>query len=126
MLIDASNVPFVGIALLAISVLAGVCVLLVNFSLRTRGHRAVTGHEGLVGASGVVRRDIEPGRQGMVLVLGELWRATAETGRLREGERVVVQRVDGLMLIVRRANNRLPPPARPAAPVTAKSKAAGL
>jgi membrane-bound ClpP family serine protease len=85
----------------------------------------VTGQEGLVGARGVVRRDIEPGRQGIVLVMGELWRATAGSSYLAEGDAIVVQRVEGLVLEVRRASGIIPA-RRPAAPVAAKSRAAGV
>jgi membrane-bound ClpP family serine protease len=128
LLINAPDAPFLQISPVAIVavtiVLAGFFLLLVGFIWRIRGRPAITGHEGLVGATGVVRRDIEPGRHGLVLVLGELWRATATEGRLVQDERVVVQRVDGLVLVVRRAGG-LVRAARPAAPATAKSRAAG-
>jgi membrane-bound ClpP family serine protease len=39
----------------------------------------------------------------MVLVEGELWRATSEGGPLSEGEEVVIVAVDGLKLRVRKA-----------------------
>jgi membrane-bound ClpP family serine protease len=61
----------------------------------------------------------------MVFVQGELWRANATSGRLIQGEEIVVERVDGLVLIVRRANGLVPAP-RPASPAEAKSKAAGV
>ncbi|MBV9599442.1 MAG: nodulation protein NfeD [Chloroflexi bacterium] len=129
LLINAPDAPYLRVSPVAIgavtTVLAGFFVLLVGFVLRARRSRAVTGHEGLVGATGVVRRDIEPGRQGLVQVLGELWRATAADGRLLEGQPIVVQSVDGLVLVVRRASGSRAAPPRPAAPVTAKSKAAG-
>jgi membrane-bound serine protease (ClpP class) len=126
MLINAADAPFLQISPVAIGAvtafLSGTFLLLVRFILRTPRPRALTGHEGLVGAIGVVRRDIEPGRQGLVLVQGELWRATAAEGRLVQDERVVVQRVDGLVLVVRRASGLVRAP-RPAAPATAKSRA---
>jgi membrane-bound ClpP family serine protease len=60
---------------------------------------------GLVGRVGVVRRSVEP--VGDVLVSGELWRARCswDDGEPppREGEHVVVERVSGLTLSVRRA-----------------------
>jgi membrane-bound serine protease (ClpP class) len=60
---------------------------------------------GLVGRVGVVRHSVEP--VGDVLVAGELWRARCswDDGEPppREGERVVVERVHGLTLSVRRA-----------------------
>jgi len=64
------------------------------------------GAESLSGRLGVVRRWSEP--TGQVFVDGALWRARhgwAETGSeaLHEGDRVVVERVSGLTLSVRRA-----------------------
>jgi membrane protein implicated in regulation of membrane protease activity len=60
---------------------------------------------GLVGRVGVVRHPVEP--VGDVLVAGELWRARCswDDGEPppREGEHVVVERVHGLTLSVRRA-----------------------
>jgi membrane-bound serine protease (ClpP class) len=81
----------------------------------------VTGREGLIGASGTVRRALEPGVPGIVLVQGELWQAVAPDGRLAVGERVVVQALDGLLLTVHRATDIIPAPPRPASPAVAKS-----
>jgi membrane-bound serine protease (ClpP class) len=130
LLVNSPDAPFLLISPLAIgavtAVLAGSVLVLVGFTWRTRRRRALTGQEGLLGASGVVRRTIEPGHQGIVQVLGELWRATAaEGGRLSQGEQVIVQRVDGLVLAVRRASGTAPAP-RPASPAVEKSKAAGV
>jgi membrane-bound ClpP family serine protease len=77
-----------------------------------------------VGASGVVRRELEPGRSGIVLTQGELWQAVAPDGRIGVGESVVVQAIDGLVLTVRRASPSVPAPARPASPAVAKSETA--
>jgi membrane-bound serine protease (ClpP class) len=68
--------------------------------------RSRTGAEALVGHVGVVRHELEP--VGQVFVDGALWRAQpcwedGEADRLREGDRVVVERVKGLTLGVRRA-----------------------
>jgi membrane-bound serine protease (ClpP class) len=61
----------------------------------------VTGLQGLVGESGVARTAIEPGRQGTVLVHGELW--TAESSEpVQSGERVRVLGGEGLRLRVGR------------------------
>lgn len=63
------------------------------------------GAEGLVGHVGVVRRALDP--LGHVFVDGELWRAKLSYGEEdappEEGEPVVVERVQGLTLSVRRA-----------------------
>ena len=53
---------------------------------------------------------------------GELWQAVATDGRVGAGERVSVERMDGLLLTVRRAPGTLSPaPPRPASPAMSKS-----
>jgi len=71
-----------------------------------RRRHARTGAEALVGHVGVVRHELEP--IGQVFVDGALWRAQPcwedrDEDRLREGDHVVVERVKGLTLGVRRA-----------------------
>ncbi len=61
----------------------------------------VTGLQGLVGESGVARTAIEPGRQGTVLVHGELW-AAESTEAIQPGEPVRVLGGEGLRLRVGR------------------------
>jgi membrane-bound serine protease (ClpP class) len=68
--------------------------------------RARCGAEGLIGHVGVVRRELAP--LGHVMVDGELWRARRswaeeDDAPPAEGEPVVVDRVQGLTLSVRRA-----------------------
>jgi membrane-bound serine protease (ClpP class) len=72
-----------------------------------RGTRVRAGAEGLCGRVGVVRRWAEP--SGQVFVDGALWRARhdwplADNEALHEGDQVVVERVSGLTLCVRRAD----------------------
>jgi membrane-bound ClpP family serine protease len=66
----------------------------------------LTGADALVGHVGVVRRPPDP--LGQVLVHGALWRARRsladeDEDRLGEGALVVIERVNGLTLAVRRA-----------------------
>jgi membrane-bound ClpP family serine protease len=73
--------------------------MLASVRVRTR-----TGPQGLIGRVGVVRS--APAPLGQVFVDGALWRArpcldSGET--LREGDAIVVERVQGLTLAVRRA-----------------------
>jgi membrane-bound serine protease (ClpP class) len=128
MLLNVPDAPFLQISPIAIfcvtALLVGFFAFLVSAILRARRRRAVTGHEGLVDAEGVVRKNLEPGRTGIVLVQGELWRAIASDGRIVQNERVVVQSVDGLILTVRRASGVIPAPPRPASPAVAKSNIA--
>ncbi len=106
------------------ALLLGFFLFLVAAVLRGRRRRVVTGREGLFGAIGTVRRELEPGKTGIVLVQGELWQAVAPDGRVGVGEKVVVQQIDGLLLTVRRATDVVPAPPRPASPAVAKSGAA--
>jgi membrane-bound ClpP family serine protease len=73
-----------------------------------RRQRVQSGAEALLGRVGVVRRWSEPA--GQVFVEGALWRArhdwsAIEGDALREGDPVVVERVSGLTLCVRRAED---------------------
>ena len=95
--------------LAALGLVAGAGALLalsVGKGLAVRQRRVRAGAEGLVGKLGAVRRWEEP--SGTVLVDGALWQARhswgdEEGGNLHEGDRVVVERLDGLTLCVRRA-----------------------
>jgi membrane-bound serine protease (ClpP class) len=71
-------------------------------ALQAQKPRSVTGREGLVGRTAVARGRLDP--EGWVLAAGELWRAVAEDGSVEEGEEVVVTKVEGLRLRVRRRN----------------------
>jgi membrane-bound ClpP family serine protease len=69
--------------------------------------RVRSGAEGLCGHVGVVRSWAEP--SGQVFVDGALWRARhdwplEQDGELQAGDKVVVERVSGLTLCVRRAD----------------------
>jgi membrane-bound ClpP family serine protease len=76
-------------------------------AIEVSGRRARGGADGLVGRIGVVRAASAP--LARVFVAGELWQARSAPGDepdehpLGEGDPVVVERVDGLVLRVRRA-----------------------
>jgi membrane-bound serine protease (ClpP class) len=85
----------------------GVTALMLGFSLvvlgavlRSRRRRVVTGQEGMIGAIGVAQTDISSSTPGMVHVSGELWQAQSTGAPVAVGERIVVERVDGLLLWV--------------------------
>jgi membrane-bound serine protease (ClpP class) len=86
---------------------AGCVVLLVGARriIPTLRVRPRTGAEALVGRVGVVRGAADP--LARVFVDGALWRAQPDwieqTSALHEGDRVVVERVHGLTLCVRKA-----------------------
>ena len=91
-----------------IGAIAGGWTLVVTRKAATAGRARIrAGAEGLCGQVGVVRRWTEP--SGQVFVDGALWRARhewplADSEALHEGDRVVVERVNGLTLCVRRAD----------------------
>jgi membrane-bound serine protease (ClpP class) len=63
--------------------------------------KVVSGAEGLIGTTGVVKKTLDP--VGNVYVHGELWAAVSDD-TIAEGESVVVEKVDGLKVKVRKAN----------------------
>ncbi|HWQ27440.1 MAG TPA: nodulation protein NfeD [Dehalococcoidia bacterium] len=82
-------------------VAGGFLLLLINAIIRTRRMPAYVGGQAMVGSVAVARSDLDP--QGIVFLKGERWRAVAEDGPIREGERVTITDVRGLTLTVRRA-----------------------
>ena len=92
---------------LALGSISGLAVMLRKGSAARR-RRVRTGAEGLVGQLAVVRNWGERG--GRVLVEGTLWRARrawpeVDDQQLREGDLVVVERLNGLTLAVRFAED---------------------
>ena len=83
---------------LGVSVPLGlITVFLMTIALRARRSKVVTGLQGMIGAVGEARTDIDP--EGKVFVQGELWNAHARS-RVGLGEHVVVRKVEGLDLEV--------------------------
>jgi membrane-bound serine protease (ClpP class) len=98
------------LALIAAVLVAAVGVAGVGLSVRegaaVKRRRVRTGAEGLVGRTGVVRNWSDT--DGRVLVDGALWRARrswgdAEAPELHKGDPIVVERLTGLTLAVRAA-----------------------
>lgn len=93
-LVSAIVLVALGVAVVGVSVIKGTGV-------RRLAHRT-----GIVGHLGTVRR--WEGSKGTVLVDGALWHARPslpDSEPLREGEEIVVERVSGLTLAVRRAED---------------------
>jgi membrane-bound serine protease (ClpP class) len=102
-LLTQRQAPFLRISLqLIIGValaLAAFFLFAVGAGVRAQGAPVRSGSEGLVGAVGVARTNLEP--EGMVFVRGEIWSARAEEGMIPEGQRVQVVGRDGLRVRVR-------------------------
>lgn len=98
----------VGIAAALVLVFAGAGILTLTLrkGIAVRRRRIRTGAEGLIGRLGVVRRWDDG--HGKVLIDGCLWQARDSwhdepQAELHEGDEIVVERLDGLTLSVRRA-----------------------
>jgi membrane-bound ClpP family serine protease len=92
----------VGAGLLAAG--GGLLALSVSRGAAARRLRVMTGAEGIVGHVGVVRTWAD--KSGSVALDGSLWRArrsAIEEMELHAGDQVVVERLTGLTLCVRRA-----------------------
>lgn len=77
-----------------------IVIFLMRLVLRSFRWKQSTGQEQLVGSEGQLVEAVEaPGGKGMVLVHGELWRASAGES-IAKGARVRIRRVDGLTLTV--------------------------
>jgi len=102
MLID-SPLPFLRISLSVIVPIvlatAGFFVVAVGYGVKAQKRVAVTGAEGLVGASGTALSEINP--IGKALIRGEHWSAHSKEP-IESGTSLVVERVEGLTVHVRR------------------------
>jgi membrane-bound serine protease (ClpP class) len=83
-------------------VAASALLFIVTVSVAVRAHRSRvdTGREGLIGLIAEARTDID--ETGQVFVRGEFWNARSDEP-VKKGEKVVVLRVDGLTLQVKKA-----------------------
>jgi membrane-bound ClpP family serine protease len=93
-------------ALLLVAAGVGVVSISVTKGMAVRRRRVRSGPEGLIGHLGTVRSWSEP--TGSVLVDGALWSARRsiideEQAELHAGDHVVVERLNGLTVAVRRA-----------------------
>lgn len=87
-------------SLLAISAVALALNVLVAIVVhRAMKQKPTTGQEGMIGEQGVVISSI--GKAGKISVHGEIWQAESDEV-LHQGEKVIVQNVEGLKLLVRR------------------------
>lgn len=100
---NSSASDWAGPALITLGVLSAISFYFITRKV-LEAHRDQPvrgGHEELIGASAEVRTPPEP--EGQVAVAGAIWRArlSDDGTRLRPGDRVVVEAVEGLTLVVR-------------------------
>lgn len=83
-----------------IILLTGSVAFIAYRAVAAHRRQATTGREELIGKTATVRTPLEP--EGTVFYQGELWIAVSETGRVKPGEEVIITKVDGLKLSVKR------------------------
>ena len=66
--------------------------------------KPVTGVEGMIGMTGVAMETLNP--EGMVRIKGELWSAESTGNMVDRGEKIVVEKVNGLSLRVKKLKKR--------------------
>jgi membrane-bound serine protease (ClpP class) len=100
---DSDVADYAGGGLIALGILSGVTFYFVSRKVweAHRNDRVRTGAEEMVGAAAEARSSIDP--EGQVWIEGALWRARLADGAapIRLGDRVRVEAVDGLTLVVR-------------------------
>ena len=80
-------------------IIAVVFVVYVLFAIiRSQRKKISTGREDLIGKIAITYTDLNP--TGTVMLDGELWKATSESGYTSAGTQVTVNRLSGLMLYV--------------------------
>lgn len=100
---DSDVADYAGGALIALGLLSGITFYFVGRKVweAHRNDRVRTGTEGVVGAEAEARSAIDP--DGRVWLEGTIWSARLAEGAtpVRQGDRVTVEAVDGLTLVVR-------------------------
>ena len=93
----------IGLSWSTVFITVGTMTLLFMFvvskGLLIQRKRPVTGTIGMIGAIGSARTDLDPA--GKVIIKGEYWDARSLEGMIRAGDRVIVERLEGRLLLVR-------------------------
>jgi len=88
-----------------VGVIGGVVIVLGTLLARDFRRKGRTGREGLIGERGIAKTAI--GERGKVFVHGEIWDARSVEGTIEEGSDIRVRGVDGLFLVVEKAERNL-------------------
>jgi membrane-bound serine protease (ClpP class) len=98
-----SEADWLGPALITFGVLCGISAWLISRKVMAahRDEPIRSGSEEMIGSTAEVRTALDP--EGQVFIAGALWRARLASGAdgARTGDRVVVEALDGLTLVVK-------------------------
>jgi membrane-bound serine protease (ClpP class) len=109
LIVSASiGITFYGLALEIEALLAGILLIIAAIAawlfyvgIKAQYKKVKTGREALIGAKGVAITDLKP--KGEVRVMGEFWQATAKNATVANGDAVEVVDMEGMFLVVKRA-----------------------
>jgi membrane-bound serine protease (ClpP class) len=95
----------VSLKLMAPTIVLISAFFIIVSSLAFRAHKTKpkSGMEGMIGSAGLVKETIDP--EGLIFIHGEYWRAVSGE-KMEPGERVQVENAEGLVLTVKRANDK--------------------
>lgn len=100
---DSNAADYAGGALIALGIVSGVTFYLVSRKVieAHRNEAVRTGTEEMIGSTAEARTSIDP--EGRVWLGGTIWsaRLAGGAGPIRQGDKVRVEAVDGLTLVVR-------------------------
>jgi membrane-bound serine protease (ClpP class) len=85
--------------------ISGALAFIIHRAISIHRMQATTGREELAGKTAVVKVALNPA--GTVFYKGELWSAISESGEVKTGEEVVINRIDGLTLYVGKKKNKV-------------------
>jgi membrane-bound serine protease (ClpP class) len=81
-------------------IISGALAFIIHRAISIHRKQATTGREGLIGKTALVKVALNPA--GTVFYKGERWSAVSESGEVKPGEEVIINRIDGLTLYVAR------------------------
>lgn len=92
-------------SIIAVAVLTGIFFFgVLSYAVKAQLSKVKTGREGLIGETGTARTDIFDA--GKIVVHGEIWNARSKE-QIKNGEKVVVVGIEGLMLVVTKKGGEL-------------------
>ena len=81
-------------------VIVGAILIFMAYIFLPQLKKSVTGAEGMIGQTGVAVETLNP--NGTVRIRGELWSAESLENKIEKGEKIVVEKVNGLNLLVKK------------------------
>ncbi|MFC1961540.1 NfeD family protein [Chloroflexota bacterium] len=93
------------ILIVAAIIVAIILVPVVIWSVRAHQQQILAGREEMVGKTAVVDTPLTP--KGVVFIDGERWTAISEEGQVKAEEEVIVTRVQGLKLYVKKISKEV-------------------